>query len=104
MEYKSDWKGKHLIKIDRFFPSSKQCSDCGYQNKTLKLSDREWVCEDCGSIHNRDINAAKNIKVEGMKILDTILNQNTVGTTEINACEDMSLSLDNSVQESTSFR
>lgn len=61
LEYKSAWYGKNLVKIGRFEPSSKLCSDCGVKNKDLTLSDREWLCM-CGSIHDRDINAAKNIK------------------------------------------
>lgn len=55
------------IKV-RFYPSSKTCSCCGYINNELKLSDREWFCSDCGIIHDRDFNAAINIKNEGLKI------------------------------------
>jgi putative transposase len=60
--YKTIHSGKLLIKIPRFEPSSKRCSDCNELNTLLKLSDREWSCESCGSIHDRDINAAINIK------------------------------------------
>ena len=62
LEYKSEWSGKNIIKIGRFDPSSKMCSNCGYKNVDLKLSDREWVCPVCGEKHDRDINAAINIK------------------------------------------
>jgi putative transposase len=65
LKYKSDWYGKNLIVIDRFFPSSKTCSDCGIINENLKLSDREWICE-CGIQHDRDINAAINIRNSGL--------------------------------------
>ncbi len=62
LKYKCDWYGKNLIQIGRFEPSTKTCSNCGELNKTLTLKDREWVCAGCGSIHDRDVNAAKNIK------------------------------------------
>ena len=62
LEYKSEWSGKNIIKIGRFDPSSKMCSNCGYKNVDLKLSDREWVCPVCGEKHDRDVNAAINIK------------------------------------------
>ena len=62
LEYKCDWYGKNLLVIGRFEPSSKVCSECGFVNKELKLSTREWICPECGTKHDRDINAAKNIK------------------------------------------
>ena len=62
LKYKSDWYGKNIIKIGRFEPSSKTCSKCGYVKKDLSLKDREWKCPDCGSEHDRDINAAINIR------------------------------------------
>lgn len=75
MSYKAKWQGKKVIKIDRYFPSSQVCSDCGYQNKTLKdLSVREWICPKCYAHHDRDINASINIKNEGIKILLKQLN------------------------------
>lgn len=61
LTYKSDWYGRNLIKIGRFEPSSKTCSNCGNINHNLKLEDREWKCEKCNELHDRDINAAKNI-------------------------------------------
>lgn len=66
LKYKCEWYGKNLIKIGRFDPSSRRCFDCGDINKSLKLSDREWACESCGAIHERDINAANNIKWFGL--------------------------------------
>ena len=68
LEYKAKWYGKEVIKIDRFFPSSKLCSSCGYKNNNLKLKDREWICPSCGVTHNRDYNASLNILTEGLKI------------------------------------
>lgn len=69
LKYKLEDRGKFFIKIDRWYPSSKTCNDCGYINSELKLSDREWVCPICRTVHNRDCNAAKNIKAEGIKVL-----------------------------------
>ena len=60
---------KRVVLIDRFYPSSKTCSVCGYKNQDLKLSDREWTCPNCGTKHDRDLNAAKNILFEGEKVL-----------------------------------
>lgn len=67
--YKCEWYGRNLIQIDRFFPSSKLCNICGNKNNNLKLSDREWACCGCGTNHDRDHNAAKNILKEGLRIL-----------------------------------
>lgn len=69
LQYKASWEGKQVIFIDRFYPSSKLCSDCGYKKDDLQLSDREWVCPECGVVHDRDINAAKNILNEGKRII-----------------------------------
>jgi putative transposase len=68
LKYKSEWYGRELIFVDRFFPSSKLCGVCGYKNTELTLKDRTWVCPECGSVHDRDLNAANNIKSEGIKI------------------------------------
>ena len=71
LEYKCRWYGVNLIKIDRFAPSSKTCSQCGYVYKELKLSERSWTCPECGTHHDRDFNAACNIKEFGLKTLPT---------------------------------
>ena len=68
LTYKSEWSRKHLIVIDRFFPSSKMCNACGAINAALTLKDREWDCV-CGTHHDRDLNAARNIRDEGLRIL-----------------------------------
>ncbi len=62
LQYKCDWYGKNLIKIGRFDPSSKTCSECGYIKHDLTLDDREWECPICNTKHDRDVNAALNIK------------------------------------------
>ena len=62
LEYKCEWHGVNLLKIGRFEPSSKTCSNCGAVNKDLTLKDREWTCKGCGTHHDRDINVAVNIK------------------------------------------
>ena len=69
LEYKSNWYGSNLVKISRWFPSSKTCSSCGWIYKDLNLSIREWTCPYCGTHHDRDINAAINILSEGKRII-----------------------------------
>lgn len=69
LEYKANWNDRQFVKIDRFFPSSKTCSNCGWIKQDLTLSIREWRCESCGEVHDRDINAAKNILKQGINIL-----------------------------------
>ncbi|MBD3226976.1 MAG: transposase, partial [Candidatus Lokiarchaeota archaeon] len=69
LKYKMEQKGKHLILVDRYFPSSKLCSCCGYNNENLEINDREWTCPKCLTHHHRDINASKNIEREGKRIL-----------------------------------
>ena len=73
LEYKCQWYGVNLVKIDRFAPSSKTCGQCGYVYKGLKLSERSWICPECGTHHDRDFNAACNIKEFGLKALPTEL-------------------------------
>jgi len=70
--YKAKWYNKTIIQINTFFPSSKLCHVCGYKHDTLELKDRTWVCPNCKTIHDRDINAAINILNEGLRILECI--------------------------------
>ena len=67
--YKSNWYNRDVIEVDKWFPSSKLCSMCGFKNDELALSDREWVCPKCQTKHDRDKNAATNIENEGKRIL-----------------------------------
>jgi putative transposase len=67
LKYKAEEAGREIVESYRFKPTSKTCSSCGAINKTLKLSDREWVCQVCGTLHDRDENAAKNIKESGFE-------------------------------------
>lgn len=70
LQYKAEWNNRDYIKIDSFFASSQKCNVCGYQNKETKdLSVRQWICPECGTEHDRDVNAAKNILQEGLRIL-----------------------------------
>ena len=62
LNYKAEWYGKNIIRIGRFEPSSKTCHICGYVKSNLELKDREWTCPECGTHHDRDINASINIK------------------------------------------
>ena len=72
LKYKAIDQGKFVLKIDKFYPSSKLCHNCGYKNEALNLSDRKWICPVCGDVLDRDINAAKNILKEGLrKLSDT---------------------------------
>ena len=69
LAYKAAWHGRQLVFIDRFYPSSKRCNHCGYIYKELTLKDRQWVCPECGSLIDRDYNAALNILEEGERII-----------------------------------
>lgn len=68
LEYKANWYGKEVVKIDRWFPSSQICSDCGHKDGKKPLNIREWTCNNCGKTHDRDINASINILNQGLLI------------------------------------
>lgn len=74
LEYKAKWYGRTIVKIDRFYPSTQICSGCGFQNKNIRgmkgLKVREWICTQCGEVHDRDLNASMNIDLHGLRILN----------------------------------
>ena len=74
LKYKLEWLNKKLIRVDRFFPSSQLCSNCDYRKSDLMLNQRSWVCPECGTKHNRDLNAAINIKKEGIRMILNLSN------------------------------
>jgi len=81
LEYKCDWYGRVFAQVDRFFPSSKQCHCCRALYEHLSLKDRCWSCPNCKILHDRDVNAAKNIEGEGLRKI----NWSTVGHTGFKA-------------------
>ena len=82
LKYKSEWYGKTLLQIGQFEPSSKICNNCGHHNGNLKLHQREWTCPKCEKKHDRDVNAALNIRDFALEKQNLI---STIGTTEIKA-------------------
>ena len=71
LRYKAEWYGVTLVEVGRFAPTSKRCHVCGYRNDALKLVDREWTCAACSTTHDRDLNAAQNIKLMGLRSIRT---------------------------------
>lgn len=90
LKYKCEWNGIHLIMAPQFYASSKYCSSCGYKHNDLKLSDRKWICKNCGIEHDRDINAAKNLQFLGRWLVykHSSSEESTVGSMESYACGD----------------
>ncbi len=72
LNYKAEWYGREIVVIDRYYPSSKLCNICGWKYNDLNLSIRNWECPECNTNHNRDVNAAINIRNEGLKLLGLI--------------------------------
>jgi putative transposase len=70
LEYKALWYGRTFVRVSRWFPSTKRCSACGFVVEKLPLSARRWTCPECGIEHDRDVNAAINIRQEGLRILE----------------------------------
>lgn len=68
LEYKAQWYGRTLVGVDRWYPSSKRCSDCGHTVARMALNIREWTCPECSSTHDRDINAARNVLAAGLAV------------------------------------
>ena len=68
LEYKSQWYGRDLVGIDRWYPSSKRCSACGHTVRSMPLNMRKWTCPECGIVHDRDINAARNVLAAGLAV------------------------------------
>lgn len=68
LEYKANWYGRELVGIDKWYPSSKRCSDCGYTMPKMPLNVRQWTCPECGSTHDRDVNAARNVLAAGLAV------------------------------------
>jgi putative transposase len=69
IEYKARWRNRNFVPVDHWFSSSQLCSDCGHRHQKLSLSDRFWNCPNSGARHDRDHNAAKNARYEGIRIL-----------------------------------
>ncbi|MFD6281468.1 RNA-guided endonuclease InsQ/TnpB family protein [Streptomyces sp. NPDC060209] len=68
LRYKCEWYGRTLVIVDRFFPSTRRCADCRRKGASLDVSVREWTCAECGAVHDRDVNAARNLRDEGMRL------------------------------------
>lgn len=84
IKYKCEWYGKIFVQISRWYPSSKNCSQCGYYYKDLSRSQENWICPKCKIKHDRDINAANNIKTEGLRtLLDDIMNLRNWGDSTV---------------------
>ena len=82
LKYKALWHNRKIIEVDRFYPSSKLCHCCGYKMQYMGLEVRKWTCPVCGERHDRDINAAINIKNEGLRILDGTVRNTETGVTQ----------------------
>ena len=84
LEYKARWYGRTVVAINRWYPSSKRCVACGHELESLSLAVRAWTCPSCGTVHDRDVNAARNIKAEGLSVFacGEVVRPNLHGTRE----------------------
>ena len=108
LEYKAEWYGRKIIKIDRFYPSTQICNSCGYKNESIKglrgLKVREWICPICGEVHDRDLNASRNILKEGLRVLNKELNLRNVGNSRLTdqfSCIESSMTKNDLASEAT---
>ncbi|MDI5906343.1 MULTISPECIES: zinc ribbon domain-containing protein [Streptomyces] len=69
LRYKCEWYGRTLVVVDRFFPSTRRCSACHAMGPRMDVSVRQWTCAECGALHDRDVNAAVNLRDEGLRLL-----------------------------------
>ena len=97
LTYKAEWNDKQIVRISRWFPSSKTCHCCGYINKSLTLKDRDWTCPSCGEYLDRDLNASKNILKEGLNNIST-------GTVDYRRGDHIRPSSDGIVRETSKIR
>ena len=107
LKYKADWFGRQILKINRFYPSSKTCStpDCGYIYKDLKLSERAWICPQCGVVHDRDVNASINLFLEGLNLtVGQGLPEFTPAEYAPAGCQNIGISRHTMRQEACAFR
>jgi putative transposase len=98
LEWEAGKYGCYVHYADKWFASSKTCNSCGYRNDGLKLSDREWTCPQCGDTHDRDLNAARNLRDEFLK------EYSTAGTAGIDACGDSASTLRETVARALSSK
>jgi putative transposase len=70
LRYKCEWYGRTLVVVDRSFPSTRRCSACHVMGPRLDVSVRQWTCAECGVLHDRDVNAAVNLRDEGLRMLE----------------------------------
>ena len=89
LEYKAEWSGRSVVAINQFFPSSKRCSGCGYTLPKLALKTRAWICPECSVTHDRDINAAKNIRAAGLAVLahGELISPESLNAAQVRLCE-----------------
>ncbi|EGZ3978153.1 transposase, partial [Salmonella enterica subsp. enterica serovar Richmond] len=95
LRYKGEWGGRSVVAIDQFFPTSKRCSCCGITMKKMLLDVRKWQCPECGADHDRDINAARNIKAAGLAVLacGEPVNPESLNATQVRLRETRNLAL-----------